>query len=174
MLGSAYDPARPSPTWEAFLVDRPAGKDTCCLLSRLCFMRHDLPSVSFKIGCRKNCAMKFDCIYNDPETVVGLKTTVSSSPRLQPWGHRGGSQAQVPGHPSSPTTRISPRHSFPGPWGPPSMLSIRLAQWPRLGVRLHAREAVFLFPKMASHDVVLGNKLPNSQLPIGSHDVTKV
>ena len=45
-----------------------------------------------------------------------------------------------PGHPSSPTTRISPRHSFPGPWGPPSMLSIRLAQWPRLGVRLHARE----------------------------------
>ena len=34
--------------------------------------------------------------------------------------------------------------------------------------------AVFLFPKMASHDVVLGNKLPNSQLPIGSHDVTKV
>eukprot|EP01043_Picozoa_sp_COSAG02_P043175 COSAG02_NODE_3736_length_6305_cov_9.603609_4_plen_60_part_01 len=31
---------------------------------------------------------------------------------------------------------------------------------------------VFLFPKMASHDVVSGNKLPNSQLPIGSHDVT--
>ena len=36
------------------------------------------------------------------------------------------------------------------------------------------KEPVFLFPKMASHDVVLGNKLPNSQLPIGSHDVTKV
>ena len=35
-------------------------------------MRHDLPSVSFKIGCRKNCAMKFDCIYNDPETVVSF------------------------------------------------------------------------------------------------------
>ena len=35
-------------------------------------MRHDVPSVSFKMGCRKNCAMKFDCIYNDPETVVSF------------------------------------------------------------------------------------------------------
>ena len=35
-------------------------------------MRHDLPAVFFKIGCRKNCAMKFDCIYNDPETVVSF------------------------------------------------------------------------------------------------------
>lgn len=57
MSRSAYDPARPQPTWEAFLVDKPAGKDTCCLLARLRFMRHDLWSVSFKMGCRKNCAM---------------------------------------------------------------------------------------------------------------------
>ena len=32
---------------------------------------------------------------------------------------------------------------------------------------------VVLFPKMASHDVISGDKLPHSQLPLGSHVVEK-
>ena len=33
-----------------------------------------------------------------------------------------------------------------------------------------AAPSVFLFPKMASHDVISGDKLPNPRLPIWPHD----
>ena len=67
--GSTKDKLGQSPSWEAFLVE---DKRTSCLLARLRFMRADQPDKVFKMGCRQKCVMRFNYIYNDPETVTSF------------------------------------------------------------------------------------------------------
>ena len=67
--GQAWSSPSESGIWEAFLVDK---KDTTCLLARLRFMRSDQPSKVYQMGCRKKCKMKFDCVYNDPDTITSF------------------------------------------------------------------------------------------------------